>query len=131
MRKTEQIFVGKRKTSVAKVFLRPGKGNVFVNKTPLELFNEFFRSKVLTPLTLLPEFWKKHDFHVTVKGGGVMSSAEAIAIAVSKAAAAESEEYKQMLESYDRSLLVDDPRRAEPKKPNRRGARRKPQKSYR
>ncbi|MEM3053880.1 MAG: 30S ribosomal protein S9, partial [Candidatus Caldarchaeum sp.] len=74
MRKTEQIFVGKRKTSVAKVFLRPGKGNVFVNKTPLELFNEFFRSKVLTPLTLLPEFWKKHDFHVTVKGGGVMSS---------------------------------------------------------
>ncbi|MEM0349543.1 MAG: 30S ribosomal protein S9 [Candidatus Caldarchaeum sp.] len=131
MRKTEHIFVGKRKTSVAKVFLRPGKGNVFVNKTPIELFNEFFKSKVLAPLMLLPEFWKKHDFHVTVKGGGVMSSAEAIAIAVSKAAAAESEEYKQRLESYDRSLLVDDPRRAEPKKPNRRSARRKPQKSYR
>ncbi|MEM0439989.1 MAG: 30S ribosomal protein S9 [Candidatus Caldarchaeum sp.] len=131
MRKTDTIFVGKRKTSVAKVFMRPGKGNVIVNKTPIDLFNEFFKNKVLTPLRLLPEFRSKHDFIVSVKGGGIMSSAEAIAIALSKAAASVSPENKQTLLSYDRHLLVDDPRRTEPKKPNRRSARRFRQKSYR
>ncbi|MCS6784582.1 MAG: 30S ribosomal protein S9 [Candidatus Caldarchaeum sp.] len=131
MRKADVIFVGKRKTSVAKVFFRPGKGNVFINKTPVELFNEFFRSKVLTPLRLLPEFWSKHDFHVTVRGGGVVSSAEAVAIAISKAAASQSEQNRQTLLNYDRHLLIDDPRRTEPKKPMRRSARRFRQKSYR
>ncbi|MDW8084486.1 MAG: 30S ribosomal protein S9 [Candidatus Caldarchaeum sp.] len=131
MKKPDVIFVGKRKTSVAKVFLRPGKGNIYINKTPLELFNEFFKSKVLTPLRLLPDFWSKHDFYLSVKGGGVVSSAEAIAIAISKAAASASDQYRQTLVSYDRNLLIDDPRRTEPKKPNRRSARRFRQKSYR
>lgn len=131
MKKPDVIFVGKRKTSVAKVFLKPGKGNIYINKTPLELFNEFFKSKVLTPLRLLPDFWNKHDFYLSVKGGGVVSSAEAIAIAISKAAASASDQYRQTLVSYDRNLLIDDPRRTEPKKPNRRSARRFRQKSYR
>ncbi len=124
-------FVGRRKTSVASVFVSPGGGNIIVNKTPLNLFNEFFRSKVLTPLKLLPEFWKSHDFTVTVRGGGFSSSADAVAIAISKAAAALTPEGRSILASYDRALLVDDPRQAEPKKPNRRSARRFKQKSYR
>ncbi|MEM1946876.1 MAG: 30S ribosomal protein S9 [Candidatus Caldarchaeum sp.] len=131
MRQAEQHFVGRRKTSIAKVFVRPGKGNIFVNKTPLHLFGELFRSKILTPLKLLPEFWKSHDFYISVKGGGVSSSADAAAIAISKAAAKLTAEGRSVISGYDRYLLVDDPRQAEPKKPNRRSARRFKQKSYR
>ncbi|MEM2238617.1 MAG: 30S ribosomal protein S9 [Candidatus Caldarchaeum sp.] len=131
MKKVTQHFVGRRKTSVAKVFVKPGKGNIFVNKTPLHLFGELFRSKILTPLKLLPEFWKSHDFHIDVRGGGVSSSADAAAIAISKAAAALTPEGRSVIAGYDRYLLVDDPRQAEPKKPNRRSARRFRQKSYR
>ncbi|MEM4280671.1 MAG: 30S ribosomal protein S9 [Candidatus Caldarchaeum sp.] len=131
MKKATQHFVGRRKTSVAKVFVKPGKGNIFVNKTPLHLFGELFKSKILTPLKLLPEFWKSHDFHIDVRGGGMSSSADAAAIAISKAAAALTPEGRSIIAGYDRYLLVDDPRQAEPKKPNRRSARRFKQKSYR
>jgi len=124
-------FVGRRKTSVARLFVSQGSGNIVVNKTPLNLFNEFFRSKVLTPLKLLPDFWRSHDFYVTVSGGGFSSSADAVAIAISKAAAALTPEGRSVIAAYDRNLLVDDPRQAEPKKPNRRSARRFKQKSYR
>ncbi len=131
MKKTEQIFVGRRKTSVAKLFVKTGKGNIYINKTPIQLFGELVRSKILTPLKLLPEFWRTHDFFITVKGGGFSSSADAAAIAISKAAAALTPDGKSIIASYDRHLLVDDPRQAEPKKPNRRSARRFKQKSYR
>ena len=124
-------FVGRRKTSVARLFVSQGSGNIVVNKTPLNLFNEFFRSKVLIPLKLLPDFWRSHDFYVTVSGGGFSSSADAVAIAISKAAAALTPEGRSVIAAYDRNLLVDDPRQAEPKKPNRRSARRFKQKSYR
>ena len=124
-------FVGRRKTSVARLFVSQGSRNIVVNKTPLNLFNEFFRSKVLTPLKLLPDFWRSHDFYVTVSGGGFSSSADAVAIAISKAAAALTPEGRSVIAAYDRNLLVDDPRQAEPKKPNRRSARRFKQKSYR
>jgi len=131
MKKLKQHFVGRRKTSVAKVFLTPGTGNVYFNKTPIHLISDLVRSKILTPLKLLPEFWKSHDFFIYVRGGGVVSSAEAAAIAISKAITSLTPDGRSIISAYDRSLLVDDPRRAEPKKPNRRSARRFKQKSYR
>ncbi|MCS7129741.1 MAG: 30S ribosomal protein S9 [Candidatus Caldarchaeum sp.] len=131
MKKTTSLFVGRRKTSVAKVVVKPGKGNVFFNKTPLSLLGGFVRSKILTPLKLIPEFWNSHDFFISVKGGGVVSSADAAAIAISKAISSMTPEGRSIIAAYDRHLLVDDPRQAEPKKPNRRSARRFKQKSYR
>ncbi|MCS6768867.1 MAG: 30S ribosomal protein S9 [Candidatus Caldarchaeum sp.] len=131
MKKTTPLFVGRRKTSVAKVVVKPGKGNIFFNKTPLNLLGGFVRSKILTPLKLIPEFWNSHDFFISVKGGGVVSSADAAAIAISKAISSMTPEGRSIIAAYDRHLLVDDPRQAEPKKPNRRSARRFKQKSYR
>jgi len=130
--KTVQVFVGRRKTSVARVTVRPGKGNVIVNNVPVQsLGNEVAKAKMLTPLYLTADFWKKHDFHVTVYGGGVISSADAVAFALAKAAAEHKEGSRQELIAYDRYLLAGDPRLTEPKKPNRRSARRFKQKSYR
>jgi len=131
LRKAAQHFVGRRKTSVAKVFVKPGKGSIFFNDTPLQLLGEFVSSKVLTPLKLVPDFWNSHDFFVSVRGGGVVSSADAAAIAISKAVSSMTPDGRNIIASYDRHLLVDDPRQAEPKKPNRRSARRFKQKSYR
>lgn len=95
------------------------------------MLGEFVRSKILTPLKLVPDFWTSHDFFISVRGGGVVSSADAAAIAISKAVSSMTPDGRNVIASYDRHLLVDDPRQAEPKKPNRRSARRFRQKSYR
>ncbi|MEM2084050.1 MAG: 30S ribosomal protein S9 [Nitrososphaerota archaeon] len=126
------VFTGKRKTSVARLVIRPGSGTVRINNVPIDIFeNEIFRQKVLTPLYLAPDIWKKYDFEINVKGGGMISTAEASAIAIARALATIQPKIKEKIISYDRNLLVGDPRRTEPKKPGRRSARRFKQKSYR
>lgn len=126
------VFTGKRKTSVARLVIRPGSGTVRINNVPIDIFeNEIFRQKVLTPLYLAPDIWKKYDFEINVKGGGMISTAEASAIAIARALATIQSKIKEKIISYDRNLLVGDPRRTEPKKPGRRSARRFKQKSYR
>ena len=126
------VFTGKRKTAVARLVIRPGKGRVIINNKPLELFgDEIARSKILTPLHLAEDFWKNHDFVVKAHGGGVMAMADAIAIAIARGLASVKETFKQTITQYDRILLAGDPRRTEPKKPNRYSARRFKQKSYR
>lgn len=125
-------FVGKRKTAVARLIVRPGKGNIIINNQPLEHFgNEIARSKILTPLYFDEKFWKSHDFYVKVKGGGVMAIADAVSFALARAIASRSETATQKIKEYNRVLLAGDPRRTEPKKPNRYSARRFKQKSYR
>lgn len=126
------VFTGKRKTSVARLVIRPGSGTVRINNVPIDIFeNEIFRQKVLTPLYLAPDIWKKYDFEINVKGGGMISTAEASAIAIARALATIQSKIKEKIISYDRNLLVGDPRKTEPKKPGRRSARRFKQKSYR
>jgi len=126
------VFTGKRKTAVARLVIKPGKGRVIINNTPLDLFgNELVRAKILTPLYLAPDYWKNHDFIVKAHGGGPMAMAEAIAIAIARGLASVKETIKQAIIEYDRVLIAGDPRRTEPKKPNRRSARRFKQKSYR
>jgi small subunit ribosomal protein S9 len=126
------IFTGKRKTSIARLIIKPGSGIVRINNVLLDVFeNEIFRQKILTPLFLAPDLWKKYDFEINTKGGGVISTAEASAIAIAKALATIQPKIKEKIISYDRNLLVGDPRRTEPKKPGRRSARRFKQKSYR
>jgi len=131
-KKLGKTFVGKRKTAIASLTVKLGKGNVYVNSQPIEIFGTAaMRAKILAPLLLIPEAHKTHDFHIQVQGGGQMAIADATAMAMAKALAAMSAKNKKKIIEYDRNLLVGDPRRAEPKKPGRRSARRFKQKSYR
>jgi len=126
------VFVGRRKTAVARVTVRPGAGRILINNQPIEYFgNEFARVKMLTPLYFDEKFWRKHDFDVRVNGGGIMAMADAVSFALAKAVAANNPKAAEMIKEYNRYLLAGDPRQAEPKKPNRRSARRFKQKSYR
>ncbi len=128
------VASGKRKSSVARVTVRKGKGLVRVNSVPLEIYEpELARVKIMEPLTLAGDKAAKVDIDVNVRGGGFMGQAAASRTAVAKGLVQflEDEELQTLFTRYDRSLLVSDPRRKLPKKPLGRGARKKRQKSYR
>lgn len=125
---------GKRKTAIARASVKKGKGRVRINKVPLEIYNpELARLKIMEPITMAGNKAEKVDIDVIVKGGGVMGQADAVRTAVAKGLVQfnEDKELEQLFRDYDRSLLVNDPRRKLPKKPLGRGARKKRQKSYR
>jgi len=131
-KKTSKTFVGKRKTAIASLTMKLGKGNVYLNSQPIETFGtDATRAKILAPLALIPEAQKAHDFHIQARGGGYIAIADAAAMALAKALAAMSTKNKKKIIEYDRNLLAGDARRTEPKKPGRRSARRFKQKSYR
>jgi small subunit ribosomal protein S9 len=130
--KPDKIYTGRRKTSVARLIVRPGKGNIYIDGTPIDVVgNSVLFSKLSTPLAFAPDFGKTHDLFFEITGGGVVAAADAAATALAKAIVDKHSEARDQILSYDRSLLADDPRQAEPKKPNRRSARRFRQKSYR
>nr|AIM52705.1 30S ribosomal protein S9 [Ochromonas sp. CCMP1393] len=91
--------IGKRKTSVAKVFLKEGSGIITVNQ---KKFEDFFasvaeeREKMKNPFVLV-ELDNKYDLTISVKGGGVNSQMDAIRLAISKAICTINTEYKQIL----------------------------------
>ena len=125
---------GKRKTAVARASVQKGTGLVRINKKPVELYEpEIARWKIMEPINIAESHMTKIDVDVSVKGGGFMSQASAVRTAIAKGLL----EYtgdpslKIAFLDHDRSLLVSDSRRKEPKKPLGRGARRKRQKSYR
>jgi len=125
---------GKRKTATARASVKKGTGKVRINKKPAELYEpEIARWKILEPLDIAKDHMDKIDIEVNVKGGGFMSQASAARTAIAKGIL----EYtgdpslKIAFLDHDRSLLVSDSRRKEPKKPLGRGARKKRQKSYR
>ena len=86
----------------------------------------------MEPLILAEEKTKSIDIEVRVRGGGFMGQAEAVRTAIAKAIAGwtRSPAIKKKFMDYDRSLLVSDPRRKEPKKFGRKGPRAQRQKSY-
>ncbi len=125
---------GKRKTAIARASVQKGKGLVRINNKPVELYEpEIARWKILEALKIADNHINKVDIDVSVKGGGFMSQANAVRTAIAKGLV----EYtgdpslKIAFLDHDRSLLVSDSRRKEPKKPLGRGARTKRQKSYR
>uniref|UniRef100_A0A7S0D4C7 30S ribosomal protein S9, chloroplastic n=1 Tax=Amorphochlora amoebiformis TaxID=1561963 RepID=A0A7S0D4C7_9EUKA len=136
-----QVF-GRKKTSVAVAYCKRGKGLIKVNGQPIEHVQpEGLRDKVLEPIYLLgyPRF-SGVDIRIRVRGGGHTAQIYAIRQALSKSIVAFNQKYvdeatkkeiKDILMSYDRSLLVADPRRCEPKKFGGRSARARFQKSYR
>jgi small subunit ribosomal protein S9 len=125
---------GKRKTAVARASVTSGKGRVRINKIPIEIYTpELARAKMMEPLTIAQDRVNKVDINVTVKGGGVMGQAEATRTAIARGLVEffDDDKLKENFKKYDRSLLVNDPRRKESKHPLGRGARKKRQKSYR
>ncbi|KAG2389196.1 hypothetical protein C9374_014596 [Naegleria lovaniensis] len=133
---------GKKKTAIAVAQCKKGKGLIKVNGTPLELIQpEILRFKLFEPVLLLgKDKFKQVDIRIRTRGGGKVSQVYAIRQAIAKALVSYYQKYvdeaskrdiKQSLLEYDRSLLVADPRRREPKKFGGRKARARFQKSYR
>jgi small subunit ribosomal protein S9 len=125
---------GKRKTAIARATVQKGSGLVRINKKPVELFEpEIARWKILEPLKIAESHMDKLNINVNVKGGGFMSQASAVRTAIAKGLLEFTGDpsLKIAFLDHDRSLLVSDSRRKEPKKPLGRGARKKRQKSYR
>ncbi len=125
---------GKRKTAIARATIRPGKGIVRVNSVPLDIFpNEMARMKISEPIILYPKAIEGLDVAIDVHGGGIMGQAEAIRTALARGILRwhNDPQIKDLFLSYDRTLLVNDSRQKESKKPHGRGARKKFQKSYR
>ena len=124
---------GKRKRSIARATLKPGKGIVRINGILLDVYEpKLARLKIMEGLILAGSILKKVDIDVVVKGGGVNSQAEAARTAISKALVEFEPKLKEKFLEYDRSFLVNDVRYKETKKPGTHGrARAKRQKSYR
>ena len=116
--------IGRRKTSVARVYMSEGKGNIMVNK---KSYSDFFDTAILQykiqqPFSLT-ETKDKFELSVTVKGGGVNGQAEAIRLAISRALVEFNEEFKPVLKSE--GLMTRDPRMVERKKFGQKKARKK------
>jgi len=124
----------KRKTAIARSVIRKGIGKVRINKKPLEIYTpELAKLKITEPLHLAGAKAKKVDITIHVKGGGVMGQADATRTAIARGLVKfyDDKALKELYLKHDRSLLVNDPRRKEPKHQLGRGARKKRQKSYR
>ena len=125
---------GKRKEAVARATIRKGAGRIWVNDRPLEILEpEVVRQKIQEPLLMVGEKWRSLDISVNVQGGGIIGQASAARTAVARGLLAwiKDPALVDMFKHYDRSLIVNDPRRKLPKRPGGRGARKRRQKSYR
>lgn len=121
--KGRMYATGKRKTAVARVWVKPGKGSVMIKDRPL---SEFFGWEtlclgVVEPFRLANRVGQ-YDVWCTVKGGGTTGQAEAIRHGISKALVLLEPDLRTTLKQAD--FLRRDDRRVERKKPGRRGARR-------
>ena len=115
---------GRRKTSAARVFLRPGTGNVTVNNRPFDtyFFDEVHRMIIRQPLQL-SETTDKFDILVNVKGGGVTGQAGAVRHGISRALVEFNPEFRPILKKA--GFLTRDPRMVERKKYGQPGARKR------
>jgi small subunit ribosomal protein S9 len=116
--------IGRRKTSVARVYLRPGNGTWEVNGRTLEdyLPRHVLRQSASRPLAAT-ETEGQYDVKVTVNGGGLRGQADAIRLGVARALLKVNEDFRAKLRGE--ALLTRDPREVERKKPGRPGARKR------
>ncbi|HTT72701.1 MAG TPA: 30S ribosomal protein S9 [Thermoplasmata archaeon] len=131
---TVVLATGKRKAAVARATVRKGIGRVRVNDRPLELLEpELVRQKIQEPLLMVGDKTRGLDITVDVHGGGIVGQASAARTAVARGLLdwLDDDRLRETFKHYDRSLLVNDPRRKLPKRPGGRGARARRQKSYR
>ena len=118
---------GKRKTAIARGTVQEGTGKVRINRIPLELYSpELANLKLQEPLTLAGDLANEVDINIRVFGG-----AARMVIAKGLVQWSQDMDLKEKFIQYDRTMLVGDPRRSEPKKYGGPGARARKQKSYR
>jgi small subunit ribosomal protein S9 len=116
--------LGRRKTAVARVYMKKGKGMVTINKRD---YKEFFpvsvlQAKIHQPFELTDTVGQ-FDVTVNVSGGGINGQVEAIRLGISRALVKLDEEYKPLLK--EEGLMTRDPRMVERKKPGQPKARKK------
>ncbi|MBL7669046.1 MAG: 30S ribosomal protein S9 [Bdellovibrionaceae bacterium] len=132
MAAAEKVYyaTGRRKTSAARVFLRPGKGEVTINGKKADDYLRRLQSRmvILQPLELLGETGN-FDARVSVAGGGESGQAGAIRLGITRALVLFNAEFKSLLKKA--GYITRDPRMVERKKYGKAGARRRYQYSKR
>ena len=127
----DQIGIGKRKQSTARVFLIPGTGNILINKTPGDKYlqyNDTYLRTVWGPLQKL-NLENQFDIVALVKGGGLTGQAQAIQLGVARLLCSMDKENRPILKPF--GFLTRDARIKERKKYGLRKARKAPQYSKR
>lgn len=127
----DQIGIGKRKQSTARVFLVPGEGNIIINKTPGEKYlqyNDTYLRTVWGPLQKL-SLENQFDIVALVNGGGLTGQAQAIQLGVARLLCRIDKENRTILKPF--GFLTRDARIKERKKYGLRKARKAPQYSKR
>lgn len=116
--------IGRRKTSVARLYLNAGSGDISINGKTLEVY---FPSKILQKIVKQPlvkvEEDGNYDIKINVDGGGITGQAEAVRLAITRALVETNAEHKPALKAE--GFVTRDPRMVERKKYGRRKARRK------
>ena len=114
---------GRRKTSVARIYMQAGQGNITINDRDMKSYfaNELLENIVNQPLATLEQVGQ-YDIKVNVKGGGIAGQAEAIRLAISKALVSDNAEIKSSLRKE--GFMTRDPRMVERKKFGKRKVRR-------
>ena len=111
---------GRRKTAVARVYMREGNGKISVNNQEIEkYFSQLQKSYLLAPIELCN--MKNKDFIITVKGGGIEGQAIAARHGISRALVKCDADHRPVLK--EQGFLTRDPRKRERKKYGRAGAR--------
>ncbi|NOZ13778.1 MAG: 30S ribosomal protein S9 [Acidobacteria bacterium] len=115
MRNLQYYGTGRRKTAVARVFLRPGKGKMIINRKPVDEYvdSDILKMIIRQPLQLT-ETTDKFDLYVTVKGGGISGQAGAIRHGIARALLEYNPELRKRLKTA--GFLTRDPRMKERKK---------------
>lgn len=128
---TQYYGTGRRKSSVARVYLRPGTGKFTVNKKELDDYfggSEILKAVIMQPL-VATQSSDKFDVYVNVQGGGISGQAGAIKHGIARALLNADETYHDVLKKE--GYLTRDPRMKERKKYGLKKARRAPQFSKR
>lgn len=115
--------IGRRKTAVARVYMKPGNGEITVNGKAIEVYfpSELKRIVVNQPLTVTNKIGS-FAFNINVTGGGISGQAEAVRLAIARALVDDSADTKPALKKE--GFMTRDSRMVERKKPGRRKARR-------
>ena len=116
--------IGRRKTSIARVYVKPGKGDIIVNDRELKdyFLSDIHQTLVKQALTAL-KLEASYDVTVNVEGGGITGQAEAVRLGIARALVEINAENKPVLRKE--GFMTRDSRMVERKKPGRRKARRK------
>lgn len=127
----QQINVGRRKTAIARVFLRPGTGKFVINGKDLRVYFPFqiLSDKAISPFAIAGVNAAEHDVLVNVKGGGINGQADSVRLGLSRSLMEKDPETRAALKKA--GFVTRDPRMVERKKFGKRKARRSTQFSKR